>query len=846
MSLIDGAVPRNVHSTPFLGPLIENSLATLSGPPESPSSKTVPAAVRKDVGAKAPPKTELRVVHGPEDVPDCVNVSGRVIFATTNLPHVLVRDSASRKIRLAQRRGNSALYSAISHLHRETPWKGVLVGWPGEVEVDHQERVFADEIDSDPHELSEADRADVQSQLDAANDGMTVAPVWMDDNGQPERWRAYAENTVWPTLHYLQGEATDGQQEKQWWADYVKFNEAYRDVIVSQYRPGDIIWIHDYYLFLLPQMIRMRLPDAHIGLFVHAPVPSSEYFRCLSKRRELLEGMLGATLVGTQSSAYTRHFISCCARLLGVESSPHHVSAFGTVVTVRTIPIGIDTVRVERDAFRESVSEKVRAIRELYPDKKIIVGRDRLDSVRGVVQKLQAFEEFLQRYPEYQDKVVLIQVTSPAYSGASKTEVKVSELIARINGTYGSLHFAPVHHYPQHIARDEYYALLRVADLGLITSVRDGMNTTSLEFVVCQKENCSPIILSEFTGTAGSLHDAIQVNPWDTVQVADTIRNCLEMRTSAPQKMIQSHRRLYNYVTTHTVQHWVQYFVSTLMSNLEHHDRSHVTPMLDSCRVVDSYKEAPQRLFLFDYDGTLSPIVREPSAAIPSARLYKVLERLTADPRNRVWIISGRDADFLDTWLASKNPKLGFSAEHGCFVKPAGQSSWVDLTTKVDMSWQKLVSDIFNSYTERTPGASIEHKKASLTWHYRRADPDFGVFQAGHLRAHLEDTVGKDYNVEIMSGKANIEVRPREFNKGEIVKRLVKDYAKKPEFVFCIGDDYTDEDMFRALSDVGVDQGFFPITVGPPSKMTTARWHLLDPQSVIDTLYQLVDSSPAS
>jgi trehalose 6-phosphate synthase/phosphatase len=289
------------------------------------------------------------------------------------------------------------------------------------------------------------------------------------------------------------------------------------------------------------------------------------------------------------------------------------------------------------------------------------------------------------------------------------------------------------------------------------------------------------------------------------------------------------------------------------------HERSHVTTVLDLQQLISSYQNANKRLFLFDYDGTLTPIVKEPSAAIPSTRLYETLQRLSDDPRNVMWIISGRDTQFLDKWFGNGEIKrLGFSAEHGCFLKEAGKSEWTNLANDFDMSWQDVVYEVMNSYTERTQGSNIEQKRAALTWHYRRSDPDFGSFQAKNLRQHLEETVVPQFDVEVMAGKANVEVRPRQVNKGEIVKRILSESETRPEFIICLGDDQTDEDMFRALQELNDDpskatidakperrqakKGIYPVTVGPPSKMTVASWHLLNPTAVLDTLCALADS----
>ena len=345
------------------------------------------------------------------------------------------------------------------------------------------------------------------------------------------RWRTYAEHELYTILHYKQNEPADGRAARKSWADYYRMNKLFADRILELYSPGDIVMVHDYQLMLLPSLLRQRLPNIYIGFFLHVPFPSSEFYRCLSRRKEILEGVLGANMIGFQSFSYSRHFSSCCTRILGFDSSSAGVDAYGAHVAVDVFPIGINSVSTKRQAFESpEVEERIKLIREMYAGKKLIVGRDRLDAVRGVVQKLQAFEMFLEKYPEWREKVVLIQVTSPSpvvSDGGVNTQEKmvnkISDLAAKINGTYGSLSFTPVRHFPQYLPSEEYFALLRLADVGLITSVRDGMNTTSMEYVVCQRENHGPLILSEFSGTAGSLSGAIHINPWDLGGVADAI-----------------------------------------------------------------------------------------------------------------------------------------------------------------------------------------------------------------------------------------------------------------------------------------------------------------------------------
>lgn len=647
---------------------------------------------------------------------------------------------------LGSRHGLSALTDAFVYLSSdEAPWNHTVVAWTGEVEsapesitasVPSQDAIATHSlnhltapipVDDDlPPTPPTTDGLwiprDHQKGLErrlAQDSRLKTVPVWLSDDNEADedgitlndqsRWRCYAEHSLYPLFHYKQQEPSDGRAERIEWVNYYRANLQFANKIIEIYKPGDIVVIHDYYLLLLPSMLRQRMPHMYISFFLHCPFPSSEFLRCLPRRKEVLEGLMGANLIGFQSYSYSRHFTSCCTRILDFPSDATGVDAFGTRVEVGVYPIGIDTKRVEKLAWSEEVSKKCDALKEMYKGKKIIVGRDRLDSVRGVTQKLMAFERFLEMYPEWREKVVLIQVTSPTSIKEVRDEVenkiarRVNELVMQINGTYGSLGFSPVQHYPQYLAPDEYFALLRAADIALITSVRDGMNTTSLEYVVCQRDTHGPVILSEFSGTAGSLRDAIHINPWDLTNVARQINNALTMSPDMRQIM-QSN--LYNHVATQTVQSWITKFLRKLVGTLDSNRNENVTPVLDRTILLEQYRAAGKRLFMFDYDGTLTPIVRDPQAAIPSERVIQTLTTLASDSRNAVWIISGRDQEFLQQHLGHI-PGLGFSAEHGSFIRNPGSTSWENLAEQLDMSWQAEVLDVFQKYTDRVLGSFI-------------------------------------------------------------------------------------------------------------------------------------------
>ncbi|TCD60628.1 threalose-6-phosphate phosphatase [Steccherinum ochraceum] len=655
-------------------------------------------------------------------------------------------------------------------------------------------------------------------------------------------------------------------------------NAIFAQAVVDIYQPGDLIWVHDYHLLLAPLLIRQALPEAAIGLFVHTPFPSSEVFRCLPRRKEILDGMLGANLICFQTYSYSRHFTSSCVRVCGYEiNAKGDIDVQGHVSSIAYCPVGVDADRVSLDLLRPGIQPKLEALRALYEGKKIIVGRDKLDVVKGVVQKLRAFEKLLQDYPQWIGNVVLIQVTSPALSDSPKLERQVSELVAHINGEYGSLDFIPVHHYHQTIKKDEFYALLSVADLGVITPLRDGMNTTSMEFVLAQdKTNKSPLVLSEFMGISSNMTDAMQINPWNLGEVAAAMHRGLTM---TPEEKLERHEKLYKTVTTHTSHTWGATLARMLLERLGSQDLARMTPFIPKEQLEGRYHSAKKRLFLFDYDGTLAPIVKVPSMATPSAPTLEALAALTSDPKNVVYIISGRDGAFLEQHLGHIQ-NLGMSAEHGGFIREPGSKTWSNFTESLDMSWMGEVLEIFKYYTERTTGSHIEVKKSSITWHYRSSDPEWGLFQCRQCQDLLENNLARKRPIEVLVGKKNLEVRPIAVNKGEIVKRILY-HNPDAEFIFCAGDDKTDEDMFRALllfpSDSsaasqkvtmepplsvtllanGKDEKFEPVelaidreavfttAVGHSSKRTLAVWHVTTPEEVVDHMLHLVKQDEA-
>uniref|UniRef100_V5GIT4 Uncharacterized protein n=1 Tax=Kalmanozyma brasiliensis (strain GHG001) TaxID=1365824 RepID=V5GIT4_KALBG len=542
-------------------------------------------------------------------------------------------------------------------------------------------------------------------------------PVWLEDDDFDLSYNRFCKQILWPTFHYTSPTSKGLDNEHEAFRAYWEVNRRFADAIEDVYQEGDIVWINDYHLLLVPQMVRERLPHATIGLFVHIAFPSSEIFRCLSMRETLLKGMLGADLIGFQTHNFCRHFLQTVSRILQLEATPKGVQLEGSLVTVAPFPIGIDVRSLNAKRQDPEVSEWVAQLRDKYAGKRIIVGRDKLDWIKGVRQKLLAFEAFLDEHPKWAGEVVLIQVAL-ATTEENEEIGEATDVVSRINNKYSTLTYQPVVFlHVQDITFSQYLALLTVADCFLATSLREGMNLTSHEFVVCQEVSHRPLVLSEFTGTYSGLRACIGINPWNTKQVAHAIHKALTMSES---EMVQRWTDLHRVVVTQTAQQWI----TSLLGHLE---RAHLeqerlenmfVPRLEVAQLVSEWRAAHSRLLLIDLEETL--VTYDPLAAHeqggfrPPEWLFKLLHDLAADSKNVVYVLSGMGTDDLDR-LASRLDSIGFVAEDGCFVKHAGENYWNGLVAPFDL---RPVREILSYFSERTPGSYIEERGASMCWRF--------------------------------------------------------------------------------------------------------------------------------
>ena len=709
------------------------------------------------------------------------------------------------------------------------------VGWPG---------VFVEE-------------GPERDALTATLQKQNFLPVYLTKSQVELYYNGYCNNVLWSLFHYvpLSFEAKlseDTNMHAQWLA-YKESNRAFCDSILSVYRPGDVVWAHDYHLMLVPEMLREVEDSMKIGWFLHTPFPSSEIYRMLPMREELLHGALAADLVGFHTYDYARHFVSATSRILGLEATPEGVENNGMFTRVAAFPIGIDPGRFTSAIRTDEVQEHIRELRERFRGRKVMLGVDRLDMIKGIPHKLLAFEKFLNENPEWKDKVNLIQIAVPTRSDVPEYQrlaSQVHEIVGRINGRFGSIGSVPIQHLDCTMQFPELCALYAVTDVMLVTSQRDGMNLVSYEFVSCQTEdNAGVLVLSEFAGAAQSIGaGALLVNPHNVTDVANAIKEALIMPEA---EKIERFHSSFSHVSVHTSQAWADTFISELNdTHVEAELRQkRIPPHLKPHVMVKSFENARKRLIILGYNATLTDPMENRTKVRPKLESQKnrhkihpiaqeCLTRLCDDPNTTVCIFSGSERNKLSQIFAML-PKVWIAAENGVFIRPplqgengTGTPKWMTMIETTNLDWLESVEVVFEYFCERTPRSHVETRETSLVWSYKYADPDFGRQQARDLLQHLWTGPISSAPVDVIMGAKSVEVRPVGLSKGTAVERIVQMIGGaqndliEVDFVSCCGHFLgRDEDIFSFLEEKSLDpedSGNAPTSPGSPIKMSSA------------------------
>jgi trehalose 6-phosphate synthase/phosphatase len=653
-----------------------------------------------------------------------------------------------------------------------------------------------------------------------------IVPVHLTGDHVEGYYHGFANRILWPSFHYLIDRVPI---DASGWDGYREVNEAFAEVVAREYVTNDTIWVHDYQLMLLPALLRERLPHARIGFFLHIPFPSSEVFRILPWRHEILNGLLGADLVGFHTFAYMRHFVASLLHVDGMEADIDRVRTGDREVKLGVFPMGVDAAAFSNLAADADVLARVEAIRRDAGGRRIVLGIDRLDYTKGIPRRLEALERLLERDPDLRDGMRYIQVAVPSrgeLDSYRRFRRQLEERVGHINGAHGTLRSSPVHYVHQSVSRRDLVALYCAADVMLVTPLRDGMNLVAKEFVASRVDEDGVLVLSEFAGAAAELNGAITVNPYDIEGVADSIHRALSMSIEERHARMRALRRR---VLEHDVHAWAGAFIQQLglLRPFEHH-ATVVRPDPSLLSTLAAAQRTMKLRLLLDYDGTLVPPARSPDLAAPDEELLFLLERLVASTGIQVDIVSGRSHGTLGQWFG--NLPVSLWGEHGFWHRSRPGEAWQAAIT-VAPDWMERVHPILEQFALSTPGSHVEVKSASIAWHYRCAPREFGARQAHELRMLLGDVLSNQ-PLEVLEGKKVIEVRLRGVGKGLVAQRVQAETGPGTVIV-AIGDDRTDEELFRALPPSSL-----AVAVG--RTWTSAKFRLEDHRAVRRILRSLL------
>ncbi|CAN5258133.1 bifunctional alpha,alpha-trehalose-phosphate synthase (UDP-forming)/trehalose-phosphatase [soil metagenome] len=615
----------------------------------------------------------------------------------------------------------------------------------------------------------------------------------------------FSNRSIWPLFHYFM-EYTEWDAEQ--WKIYQSVNQKYADVVAEYYEEGDRIWVHDYQLLLVPNMIREQKPKAAIGFFNHIPFPSYEVFRTVPWREEILKGMLGANLVGFHTYDYERHFLSSVSRILRHQVDFNEVSLPDRLVKVDSFPMGIDYEKFESAALEHreltagqesELQQRLNHHRLKSPDSQLILSIDRLDYTKGIANRIRAFEYFLEKYPQYLEKIRLIMLAVPSRSNVPQymlLKKEIDELVGRINGKFATINWIPIWYFFRSMPFENLIDLYTSCNIALLTPTRDGMNLVAKEYIATRTDQTGVLILSEMAGSSQEMNEALIINPNNMEQICDAIYQAINMPV---EEQKNRNHTLQKRLKRYSVERWASDFMKALEKTQDNKFAYKAIPISEEVEsnIIERFQKAKNRIFFLDYDGTLVNFVDNPDMAKPDYELLKLITTLNSREKTKVVLISGRDKETLGTWW--KEVPVELIAEHGVWARKTGKN-W-QLNEKVQNDWMEMVRPVIETFCDRTPGSFIEEKNYSLAWHFRKADPDLGEIRANELSNVLKELIS-NHGLSVLQGNKVLEIKSSGVNKGKAATKLL--IRKKYDFIFAIGDDWTDEFLFKELPDSAI------------------------------------------
>lgn len=673
---------------------------------------------------------------------------------------------------------------------------------------------------------------ELQDELREKLSARHLYPIFLTKEQENSFYNGFCNDTLWPLFHYF---SSFTKYSKEQWATYREVNELFACKLQEIIKPADTVWVHDYHFMLLPKMLREKTAgQLPIGFFLHIPFPYFETYRLLPDkwRRAILSGMLGADLVGFHTYDYTQYFVGCVSRILGYEHTLDQITLNTRSVRVDTFPIGIDFQKFNDSILSLKVLEEKRRLKQTVGSQKVILSLDRLDYTKGIGNRLRGYELFLEKNPQLLGKVVLVMVVVPSRAEVGQyQEMKgeIDELAGKINGRFGSVKWTPIIYQYKALDFAELAALYNLSDIALVTPLRDGMNMIAKEYIASRKDQTGVLVLSEMAGAASELGEAIIVNPNHPEEVAAALEEAFDL---SKERQVERNQLMQQRLKRYDVVRWGNEFIKELEEFKEKQLKEKEGKILGIPalgKLVKEFLKAKKRLILSDYDGCLVPFAKYPPLARPSEELLAVLHKLGRLPETAVAVITGRDRTTIEEWL--KPAGINLSAEHGAWIKEKGKR-W-RLSKPMRSDWKETVLPVIRTFVDRVPGTFLEEKEFSLVWHYRMANQEMANLRAKELINNLT-ALTANTNIQVLPGNKIVEVRTAGMDKGSIALYFLD--KEKYDFILAIGDDTTDEDMYKALPETAH-------TIKVRAGQTAAKYILDSPKDVLQLLNQLIDKS---
>lgn len=722
----------------------------------------------------------------------------RIIIVSNRLP-----------VTVNKRKGELVFYPSAGGLATglnslDEKWDKIWVGWPGE-------------------EIKETKQ---QQSIKGSLEKDQLFPVFLSGEEIELFYEGFSNKAIWPHFHYFTQYTT---YDDSYWQAYCKVNEKFAAVLQEIIQEGDLIWVHDYHLMLLPALIREGFPKASIGFFLHIPFPSYEVFRILPWRKELLLGVLGADQIGFHTFGYMRHFLSAVYRIGGFEHEFGKLQIKDRTINVDVFPMGIDYDKYANPVLDIYEDHGAFEIRRLAKGKKLLISIDRLDYTKGIPQRILAFEEFISKHPEYHDKVSFVLIVVPSRANVDQyQELKqqVDTLVGAVNGRFGTFNWEPIKYFYRALSKEELMSLYREGDIAMITPLRDGMNLVAKEYVASKDQSKKGVlILSEMAGASNELTEALIVNPQDLRDLVRMLEVAMTMNEKEQRWRLE---RMQEKLRIYTLKHWATTFVMEQKKLMESKPQPHTNLLAGTNKqqLYTAYKNAEKALIILDYDGTLMNFDPDPQAVFPDEDLIKLLKAMAAKEGHCLVVNSGRDKKTLNSWLGGLG--IDLAAEHGVWVKKG--EDWFK-NEGLETAWKSKIRQVLQNVVERTPGSFIEEKDYSLAWHYRRIDRDLGEKRVREFRDVLIYLTA-NLDLQVLEGNKVVEIKNAGVNKGKATLNWLNEGPY--DFILAIGDDYTDEDIFTVLPEEA-----YSIKVG--LGQTKARFNVLTVEDVRAMLTEMTE-----